>query len=412
MKHSLFVYAAFSALFLLFTACDKEYGNKSNERKDILLTKSQEEFVQGNNVFAMELFRNLSRSGHSEVFSPLSLQVLLGAMNNGLTGSASAELCDGLGFSGASSEDINDYSKSLISQLKKADRQVEFGSGNIVLLNTRLVPGGLKRGFKESMEKYYDAKVEEFDFFSDTKHLDKVNSWSKDHTDGMIPTIVDRIDPNTLLLLANAIFFEGRWSTPFNKAATRDEYFVSAGGTSVAVPMMHTSMTYNHYDGGSYSSVTLPYGNGAFAMTVILPKTQDGLGSFVSDCLGECWRDILAAQREVKVDLSMPRFSTGSRFPADVLIPALREMGIEELFAGCDLSKIAEMAGNVGDINQNARIEVSEEGTKASAVSSLSVMPTAPIVETVTFRADHPFVYIISETSTNTIVFVGQYCGD
>ena len=132
--------------------------------------------------------------------------------------------------------------------------------------------------FLKQSEEFYDAAVDNLDFQSDPrKAADTINAWVNRKTHGKIPTIVQRPDRNTRLILTDAVYFKGRWTSPFDKKATKPGKFHLQDGGSVDVPMMAQSGKYPYFETDAFQAIRLPYGNERFAMYVFLPRMTAGL---------------------------------------------------------------------------------------------------------------------------------------
>lgn len=395
-----------------------ENGNANwsvNEEVDesfLILSDAQHEMVNNNNSFAFSLY-NKTMGMNSRVVSPLSVTYLMSMLANGADGETQQQILATLGWAGEgiqqpSLQDINDYSRMLIEKTARLDKAVTVEIANYVAVNKEFK---LNSKFQKSVERDYKAGVESLNFTSPST-LKRINDWCNDRTHGMIPSIINELDPDAVSYLMNAIYFNGTWKDKFSKEETKQEMFRGYTRDIQYVDMMHRHGEYFYADGDGYSAVSIPYGNGAFRMTVILPSEGSFLRDVMASMDGGKFQALQRSMEKCNVDLKIPRFTTEVDLPLNDIISAL---GAPLIFSSqADFSQFARGNFYVSKMFQKAKIEVSEEGTKAAAVTAAIMMMSAVRPEkkrNVVFHADSPFAYIISENSTGSIYFMGQYTG-
>lgn len=395
-----------------------ENGNANwsvNEEVDesfLILSDAQHEMVNNNNSFAFSLY-NKTMGMNSRVVSPLSVTYLMSMLANGADGETQQQILATLGWAGEgiqqpSLQDINDYSRMLIEKTERLDKAVTVEIANYVAVNKEFK---LNSKFQKSVERDYKAGVESLNFTSPST-LKRINDWCNDRTHGMIPSIINELDPDAVSYLMNAIYFNGTWKDKFSKEETKQEMFRGYTRDIQYVDMMHRHGEYFYADGDGYSAVSIPYGNGAFRMTVILPSEGSFLRDVMASMDGGKFQALQRSMEKCNVDLKIPRFTTEVDLPLNDIISAL---GAPLIFSSqADFSQFARGDFYVSKMFQKAKIEVSEEGTKAAAVTAAIMMMSAVRPEkmrNVVFHADSPFAYIISENSTGSIYFMGQYTG-
>ena len=370
------------------------------------LTRAEEAFVQAGNEFAWKLLRKVwdnNKTGEGFIISPISVQYALGMLGNGAGPEVAASLASVLGYEGT--EAINAYCAKLIEYLPQVDTSLTLALANGVLLNEKYT---LKRPFKTAVEDSYDALVESMPFTRPEAVKEKVNDWCRKHTYGRIKEVLDQVDPDAFMYLMNAIYFNGKWTLPFEKSATRDENFRTLSGKTRKVKMMH--QTYALMELGENElcqSVSLPYGRGKFFLNIYLPKKSTDLTRLMEDAAARSTKGGL-----YKVVLSLPSFETEYK---EDLKPLLGEMGLP-MGPYDELIEKASSSSEISRILHKANITVNESGTEAAAVTVIemkftSAGPSVPDPPTVYFTADHPFFYTISEKSTGAILFTGAYTG-
>ena len=414
----------------------KTVVNMLSESVPVKLTAEQTLFVNDNNKFTMNFLKTVNeadRSGKSFIYSPLSITYVLGMVNDAATGLTEKELEETLGFHQGGIQAVNDYCKKLIDGLPKVDDKVTLNIANAIFLNKDFT---LKPQFEQDMQTYYDAKAEALDF-SASNTLDHINGWCKEKTNGMIPSILDDIDPLMVSYLLNAIYFKADWASKFDPKNTKNETFATENGnSSTDIPMMHQNVLIQYINNSMFSAIKIPYGNGLWNMMVMLPEkgfTTDHIINHLA-ALGLngvegafCEIEDGIATMSVKsfspheVDLKLPRYETSSDTDdiEDGLIGLMQKMGINRAFDErlAEIPNMCELPVYIDMMRQKAKIKVSEEGSEAAAVTVAGVvnysMGSEPIeYPKATFHANRPFVYVIREQSSGVILFVGKFTGE
>ena len=403
-------------------AGEPKYVNMYQEVKPVRLTAEQTVFANDNNAFTLNFFQSLNgkMKNRSIVCSPLSITYVLSMVNDGATGTTEQELEQTLGFHKGGIQAVNDYCKNLIDNLPHVDEKVQLNIANAIFVNDKYQ---LKKQFQQDMANYYDAKAEALDFSSPST-LDRINGWCDEKTRGMIPTILERVEPLTVSYLLNAIYFKAEWASMFEKNETREEVFTTPDGET-RVPLMHQNVYMNYLRNDQYAAVSIPYGNGQWMMTVMLPEDGKTTDDVISSLAASGWstdflKNPLREARRYAVDLKLPRFETAfDTDDAGGLIELLKGMGIRRAFDG-NSAEIPNMCEN-GDLyismmKQKAKIKVNEEGSEAAAVTIAGLNFLSAVADTqeppkATFHANRPFVYLIHEQSSGVILFVGKFMG-
>ena len=409
----------------------KTIVNMLSESEPINLTPEQRTFAYDNNQFALNFLNTVNetdRSGKSFIYSPLSIIYVLGMVNDAATGLTEKELEETLGFHEGGIQAVNDYCKKLIDGLPKVDDKVTLNIANAIFLNKDWT---LKQQFTQDMQTYYDAKAEALDFKA-PETLGHINGWCSEKTNGMIPTILDEIDPAIISYLLNAIYFKADWASKFDPQNTKDEAFTTENGnSSTQMPMMHQNVLISYLKSDTYSAVILPYGTGLWNMTIVLPEegktTDDVIKELAESSVlnNRGWCDAGGNTFQAyEIDLKLPRFETNSDTDNlaidDGLIGLMQKMGINRAFVD-GLAEIPNMCEGyplyIDMMRQKAKIKVNEEDSEAAAVTvagmkEMSAGGGEPIeYPKATFHANRPFVYVIREASSGVILFVGKFTG-
>ena len=394
----------------------KQVVNMLSESEPIQLTQEQQVFANDNNGFTLNFLKTVNeadKSGKSFIYSPLSITYVLGMVNDAAIGQTEQELEQVLGFHQGGIQAVNDYCKKLIDGLPKVDNKVTLNIANALFVNKNRAT--LKAQYQQDMKQYYDAQAENLDFNSPST-LSTINGWCNDHTNGMIPNILDEIDPATVTYLLNAIYFKADWASKFDQKNTKEETFTTENGKT-KLPLMHQKVLIKYLKNDIYAAVEMPYGNGYWDMTIMLPeegKTTDDIINYLAKI------GLSEYSYPHEVDLKLPRFETASDTNTlDIgLIGLLQKMGINLVFDSY-FAEIPNMCENgnvyISMMRQKAKIKVNEEGSEAAAVTIAGVKFTSSIepeeYPKATFHANRPFVYVIREASSGVILFVGKFTG-
>ncbi len=420
-KRISFYFASVCMMSLFLISCEKDDTIPEKElieRKDIVLTRSQMDFVQSNNQFAFDLFKKVSKNedGKSVIISPLSVTFALGMVNNGAVGETQREISEALGYHDESIDDLNSYCKTMLEQVTKIDPSTNLEIANMVLLNKEHVP--LKEEFTKTVENYFDANVCYKDFAKEDVQS-YANRWCEQKTHGMIKKFFTESLPSSIYaIFLNATYFKGIWTNKFKKSDSKKEKFSLIDGNKITVNMMHQQDKFNYGAiGGVCSMLTLPYGNQAFRMVLVLPEVGKSVEDLRNSLSQELWTEIVNRQAGMEVDVKIPSFETG--IGTISLRRDLSELGIKRAFGEpeSDFSRMCDLPIIIDEVLHNAKIKVDETGSEAAAITAVitSIGAAGPIInkepKIVEFHADRPFIYAITEVSTGAILFIGQYTG-
>lgn len=374
----------------------------------LILSDDQRSMILNNNDFALKLFRNVS-GFDSKVISPFSVTNLMVMLADGAQGRTKEEILETLGWKGADLNEVTALCAFLNRNASAVDPAVTVNVADYIAVNKNFK---LKDDYVELVKDSFDAGVESLDF-SSPKSARHINSWCSKHTDGMIPSIIDATDPSAALYMMNAIYFNGSWSEKFDKSQTKFENFRGYTRDIKKVYMMHNEDEYRYADCNDYSVVRIPYGNGSYSMTVILPSAGKSIPDVLGKLTAKELSELNGRMEKCIVDLKLPRFTTEVEQPLNDVVSAL---GAPSIFSSnADFGAMSNDPLSVSKMFQKAKIEVSEEGTKAAAVTAaIMVMSALPIDEPrrVNFHADRPFLYYISDSSNGVILFLGQFTGE
>ena len=377
-----------------------------NTYKSLDLTTKSAEFVQKGNVFAFDFIERINAVTDKDyIISPLSMQFLLGMILDGAKGETAEQICNVLGYGEGETQAVNEFCLSMLEQLPALDKKTTLAIADAIFVDDGWP---LKKTYKDDVAKYYKAEVSNLDFANGKASLDVINGWCNKKTNGMIPKVLEEVTTDVLAYLLNAVYFKSEWSSPFQKGLTSEDKFRDESGNGSKVMMMRKETELRYSDNKLYQLVRLPYGNEAFAMYVFLPTE----GHTVADVAKSLNKDYGMGMSTCLVDLWLPKFETNYHIKLNDI---LSEMGMPNSFDGskADFTGMSEYALCLSYVNQDAAIKVDEEGTEAAAVSSAAMMKNTSIGfdRIVDFHADHPFLYLITESSTGAVLFAGRYSG-
>lgn len=410
---SMFRSAALLCMGLAFTACSTDENEEPGASPETR-AMTQEEFVEAGNDFGFNLLRDVAavNNGNGFVLSPLSVTYALGMLNEGARDETRQEIMKVLGFEGVPASAINELCCDIMKKAPLLDESVELNLANGVFLDE---PLKLQEGYRQTLSQYYDAEAHVLNF-GEQASLDYINNWCCQKTQGMIPEVLDVL--RGICYLINAIYFKADWTYSFNPELTQPGPFFKTANQRVEVPFMHSELKTEYTETADAQVVRMPFGNEAFGMYVLLPKDGKSPKDVLANLSTAKMAELNAAMQQRNVEIILPRFTTRTHTELSAI---LGQMGMQRPF----ISSMAQLGGIIenmkdGDIHvsrifQDAAIEVQEKGAKAAAVTVVAIdylMGSPEESDIVTFNANHPFVYLITEKSTDAIYFAGVYAGE
>jgi serine protease inhibitor len=392
---------------LMFTvvACDNTTVNPGNDVRPVNIPAP---IASGTNDFAIGFLKTLQQTqpANENVFvSPLSLHMALGMLLNGAENETAQEILKTLKMEGISMDDLNKAYKTLTDELPKADSKVQLGLANSVWYKNGFP---VENAFQDLLKKTFNAEITGLEFNDAAKN--KINQWASDKTNGKIKKVLDQISPDEVMFLLNALYFKGDWATKFDATATADTPFKLESGADKNVKMMYSKSDYKIADGEKYKAVQLPYANGQFNMTLLIPKGDNTVGNMISELTPADWADLQTNRlKKSGAKVGLPRFTLDYSVQ---LKNTLKAMGINKAFVSNaqfdGISKAKPLF--VSFVKQDAYLGIDEAGTEAAAVTTIGMVLTSvgsePSVPE--FICNRPFALVISENTSNTILFMGR----
>lgn len=389
--------------FILCAGCEKQDANVN--REPITLTTEQKQIVSSSNTFGLEIFKTAlsnAEAGENVFVSPLSISLALSMLYNGSATITKDELIEGLGYIGLTDEQVNISNRDLINALINADPKVKMEIANSIWYKNTFQA---KQSFLATNKEYLNAEVRSSNFDVDTKNA--INSWVSDATHDKITTIIEEIPRGAIMYLINAIYFKGIWKYTFDSKNNQMLDFNLLNGNKKQSEFMVQEGTFETMQNDLFTAVNLPYGDGNFSMMVFVPKVDKNYKD-VLEALNQqnwaTWNNSLTAVNNFKVYFPKFKFSYKNN-----LNDELNALGMKSMFTQeADLTGINEVEEiSVSEVLHKTFVEVNEEGTEAAAVTSIEIKLTSVGTEPAELKADKPFIFVIKEKETNSLLFMG-----
>lgn len=413
-----------TALFAFASCSDDVNVEPLKERVDIPLTTEEDNMVDDVYYkFGMKVFRSLMDQSADEniIFSPTSLFLATSIAANGADSDTRREILNVLGCSDKDVDEINSLNKKVIENFRTLDNSTNISVASSVWYSD--MDGEPKSTIKDVLREYYEAPLTGVDDLSSADAVKLINDWCNLNTHGEIPSLIPSITPSDShdsgsLILANALYFKGQWKDKFDAKLTTDKEFYSESKGVKSVPTMkNPKISVIGYGTDSYTAVSLPYGNKAFSMLIILPDE----GHDLKECFVEEEYEKLRSLAKEKLsiflnyngaqkalNLEMPKFVLNTNID---LTNTLKSLGINKVFDKdqADFSNFFETANLVlGSMKQISKIMVDETGTTAASVTHGKGDMASNFQEIEDFIVNRPFAIMIVEKSTGIPLFIGK----
>jgi serpin B len=395
---------------LLLFACNPE--GRAMDTAEPIAT-----LVKGDTAFALDLYAQLSRQTGNRFVCPFSISTALAMTYAGAEADTARQMARTLHFT-LPPDRLHPAFHRLIAELHSRGAAPAGAPEPYVQLFTANALWGQKglpvlSDFRKRIEVNYKGGLYDVDFRAAPEEARRtVNAWVEEQTKTKIRDLLkpEHITPDTLLILTNAIYFKALWESPFRKEDTRSEPFHLAAKEEKPVEMMNQSGRFRYYDAGRVRALELPYRGRALALVILLPRAVDGLPALEESLQPADLEKSLEKLSPHTVQLSLPRFKLTDEFE---LSRVLAELGMPLAF---DRSR-ADFSGITGTrelvisaVVHKAFLEVDEKGTEAAAATAVTMMRASAMIaaKPIVFRADHPFLFLIRDTSTGSILFLGR----
>lgn len=364
--------------------------------------------VRGNNAFALDLYATLKDLDGNLFFSPYSISTALAMTYAGTRGNTQAQMARVFHFD-LDQEDLHPAFRVLINQLNAQGKRRGY---QLNIANALWGQKGYRflKEFLDLTRTNYGAVLNEVDFTSEAARevaRRRINTWVEKQTKGKIKDLIKPgiLNELTRLVLTNAIYFKGDWASQFEEEQTKLSPFTVRVDKKIDVPMMCQSGDFKFMEEAGFQMLELPYVENELSMVVLLPKKMDGLAELEDSLTADNLKEWLGSLREQRVNVYLPKFKITSEFRLD---KTLKSMGMTDAF-----SPEADFSGMTGDTDlfisavlHKAFVDVNEEGTEAAAATGVVMeMCVSPVLF---FRADHPFIFLIRDTRSGSILFLGR----
>ncbi|HRS52266.1 MAG TPA: serpin family protein [Candidatus Marinimicrobia bacterium] len=396
-----------SVLFLLaLNRCPEKITGNDVSRPLRELSAIEKKVTEADNNFGLKLFRQIAQTeGNKNIFiSPLSVSMALGMAYNGADGETRREMHSMLEFGDLTVEEVNQSYRSLMDLLTTADPKVTFEIANSIWYRTGF---SVLSEFLQLNANYFDAVIRALDF-SRSDAADIINAWVNEKTHEKIPTIVESpIDPRIVMYLINAIYFKGTWTYEFDPEKTKEATFFLGDNSQTTCKMMSHKARHGYFADDQFQIADLTYGEIGFSMTVILPNEGVNVDSIATIMTAESWAEWTSRLVETDLNVFLPKFKTEYEIG---LIPVLRALGMIQAFTTqANFTKI-NPDGNllISEVKHKTFVDVNEEGTEAAAVTVIGFGRTSAGPQEIYFLVNRPFIFVLRENNTGTILFVGK----
>jgi serine protease inhibitor len=396
-----------SVLCMGTLSCTRDFSTVPSTAPDREFTEIEKALVQSSNTFGFRLFRqvDLEEGGKNLFLSPLSVSMALGMTLNGAAGGTETDMRRTLGFGDMDRDSVNATYKNILDLLPGLDPKTLIEIANSIWYRQGFP---VLPEFVDVSRLFFDAAVQGLDF-SSPQAPGVINGWIEDKTHGKITRMIEEIDPAAVMFLINAVYFKGTWKYEFDPKSTSDDVFNRADGSTIPCKMMGQKATLGYYETETFQAADLPYGNGRYAMSILLPKAGQSIETLIASFDPAAWSLIKNGFTEREITLHIPKFKLEYEIE---LNDALSAMGMAVAFQGglADFSRIAEGRDlYIHLVKHKTFVEVDEKGTEAAAVTVVEIRETsAGPGNEILMRVDRPFLIVIREKSSDALLFMGK----
>ncbi len=386
----------------------------------ITATPDQSVAVRDNNAFAIDLYGQLRHQSGNLFFSPESISTALAMTYAGARANTAAEMAKTLHFTLPPAK-LHPAMGALLRGRNAPHDGYQLKEADALWAQTGY---SLLPEFLTLNKDNYEAGLNQLDFKGAAEaSRQTINQWVEQKTANKIKDLIQpgMIDSYTRLVLTNAIYFKGDWEKAFNKEHTKDEDFHLSAAQAIKTPLMNMTKSFNYFDGSTFQALEIPYKNKELSMILLLPKEVEGLPAFEQSLNPAKVQQSLDQLRPAPVVIvTVPKFKMEAKFElGDTLIA----MGMKEAFdqkmadfSGIASRKTMQIDGNlyISAVIHKAYVDVDEEGTEAAAATAVVTHaasghgPHPPPPPPIVFRADHPFMFLIRDNRSGSILFIGR----
>jgi serpin B len=355
----------------------------------------------GVNLFAFDIYKELSKETTDNIFfSPQNISSAFVMLYAGSGGDTKSQMERVFRYKDDSLEDMG----ALQLMLSATPQSIAvFSAANAVWPDVSLE---ISKTWESVVRRYAGDDITRLDYKKSGAE-NGINGWTEAKTHGRIKNLVGELSPETSMVLTSALYFKSEWNHEFPKENTKRETFYGADDAETSADIMHRRGSIDYCETAMFQAVRIPYEKDAYSMIAMLPRDRDDLGGQL--LASEIFDQVMTSFSGTDVELYLPRFKMETQYK---LPQYLISLGLESAFSGkADFSGITKSPVSVSEAIHKTFIKVDEKQTEATAVTIITVLPSASMAlpETKVFRADHPFIYFIVENRTNAILFMGRY---
>ncbi|MCI9608352.1 MAG: serpin family protein [Muribaculaceae bacterium] len=419
-----FAEAAVACLAPAFCSCESDSGapEATNPLVPIELTRSEAEVSTNLSDFSLKLLSATIETGEANsnvAVSPLGAAMVAGMFGNAIDESQRGELMTAFELNNTSIDELNAFCNKMLTILPSHDNTATLMLANSSWFNTANENAVPSESYLNILKNSYESDIK-YTAFDNPQFLTELNTWAGAATNGAIPQAVKKApQANAIAYWLNVLYFKGLWKSKFDKALTKPADFTTADGAKVMVNMMTGANGIKAYRTTKYRKeaeeykypddfiihcfATMDYGNGAFALTAVMPDPETSVAEFIANPPENFWKDIVSEKYGGKAQVFFPKLNID--ISTDLIKPMMA-LGVENIFEGVGMSNLIGFGdGVVCDFDQHVSLAVDEEGSEFKVVTSAVVGDTANVDDPIEFN--RPFIYFIWEKSTGTILLAG-----
>ncbi|WP_179283119.1 MULTISPECIES: serpin family protein [Paenibacillus] len=384
----------------------------SESERNAALKEIEPERIQAMNTMGLHILQQMSAKekgdGNNLLISPYSISAAIGMAYNGSVGETRQEMAEVMGWSGLEMERVNASQAALQQLLTHPGNGIEIGIANSMWMKDGIP---VEETYKTTIQQTYEAELRTLNG-QPTQAKEEINQWVKQHTEGMIPNLMQEPpEKEALMILVNAIAFDGNWMDELDPEYTTDDEFKLANGKEMSVRMMHQKKQFQYSENKDWQAVRLPYGDGQMHLLIVLPQEGRTLDE-VQQQLLDAPKRLDAGSEYRLVELSLPRFR--AEYGVN-LRETLQQMGMEMAFDpyAANFTEMISPGPNlqayIGQIQHRAVMEVNEQGTVAAAATMVGMEAgSAPPTDPVKMNVNRPFMVAVVDEATDAWVFAGS----
>lgn len=384
----------------------------SESERKAALKEIEPERIQAMNTMGLHILQQMGAKGKADgnnlLISPYSITAAIGMAYNGSVGETRREMAEVMGWSGLEMEQVNAFQAALQQLLTHPGKGIEVGIANSMWVKDEIP---VVEAYQTAVQQTYEAEIRTLNG-QPAQAKEEINQWVKQNTEGMIPNLMQEPPAKeAMMILVNAIAFDGDWMAEFDPEYTTDDAFKLVNGKDLSVRMMHQTKQFQYAENEDWQAVRLPYGDGQMHLLVVLPREGRTLDEIQQQLLDDPERLDTGAEYRL-VELSLPRFRAEYGMN---LKETLQQMGMEMAFDPYAanftemMSPGPKLQAYIGQVLHRAVMEVSEQGTVAAASTLVGMAAgSAPPTDPVRMDVNRPFMVAVVDKSTGAWLFAGN----